>query len=156
MAERAVSQPIDVPFPGVVLRVHPAAGLVETIFPDGKVCPATREPTPENCAQAAEQGYPADADGCWRSLVEHEALHTICAADLWPDGLSAPLRQEVGDARRYVDRLHEEAVVLGVQMWENGQPVHPALRPYRAHLVKWRQTMHRVREAVGFPGRHFR
>lgn len=136
---------------GCTLRVFPQERRTEVRFADGKTVAGTREATPENVAEAASQGYAADADGCWRSLVEHEALHVLCSADIWPDKLSAALRHEAGDARPYWARLHEEAVCLAFQAWSNGATdgVPVPLKPYRGFIVPWRAALLGVRDAVG-------
>jgi len=135
---------------GVYLRAYPDEARVETLFPDGRLVPGTREPTPENCAEAASQGYTPDADGCWRSLVEHEAMHNIVAPDLWPDGISAALAHEAGLPRTYRARLHEEAVVLSFQAWSNDLPIEPALRQYKSCLSRWIMGLGAVRRAMGW------
>jgi hypothetical protein len=132
------------------LVVHTAARVVETRWPDGRRVGGTREATPDNIAQAVEQGYAADAAGCWASLTEHELLHSVTAVDLWPDRRSAALRHEAGDPRPYWARLYEEGVTIAAQAWLTGaQPTLPApLRPYRHCLCRWRDAVTALRAAL--------
>jgi hypothetical protein len=139
------------PLPGEAeLVVHTGARLVETRWPDGRRVTGTRDDTPENRAQAAEQGYRANADGCWASLTEHELLHSVVAVDLWPDRRSAALRHEAGEPRPYWARLYEEGVTIAAQAWLTG--AHPTLpvplRPYRHCLVRWRDAVDALRRAL--------
>lgn len=99
---------------GVVFEIDAEARQVRTIYPDGRSMAATREDTPENRAEAADQGYTGE-DAVWRSLVAHELLHTLATRALLGRE-SLVLRHESGAERnRYALRLHEEAVVISLQ-----------------------------------------
>ncbi len=51
---------------GITFQVNAGARVVSTIYPDGYTAHATRDDTPENRAEASEQGY-TGADLVWRS-----------------------------------------------------------------------------------------
>jgi hypothetical protein len=108
---------VDLGF-GVTFRVFPETRYVETLFPDGFRAGATREPTAENLKEAEEQGYEGP-DRCWRSLIEHELMHTLVARALF-DRESIVLRYEAGaELAPYGRRLLEEGVVLSLQHFLN-------------------------------------
>ena len=112
----------------VFLEVHADRREVTTLYRDG-VQAAQRPDTPENRAQAAEQGY-RGGEAVWRSLVHHEALHTLTARAIYGRE-SRVLRHECGvEPATYAERLHEESVVLALQRWMNTRDVLPALGPY--------------------------
>lgn len=103
---------------GVTYHVDAAQKIVWTAFPGGRSMAATREDNAENRAEAADQGY-CGTDAVWRSLVEHEALHTLISREVFGTE-SLVLRHEAGiDYARYAVRLHEEALVLSAQRWRN-------------------------------------
>jgi hypothetical protein len=97
---------------GVVLRIH-SSTYVETVYPDGLVAGAGREPTYDNLQEMADEGY-TDLHVC---LVEHEILHTLLSRIVF--GTESPvLREQAGAGRaRYAIRLYEEALVISYQTW---------------------------------------
>jgi hypothetical protein len=110
---------------GVTSEVHD--GFARTVYPDGFHMDATRPDTSENRAEAADQSYPATAEGVWQSLLEHEAGHTLAGRILFGTE-SAVLRHESGaDPHRYAKRLHEEAFVLSAQRLANTGQADPVL-----------------------------
>jgi hypothetical protein len=118
---------------GVVIEVCPAERRVRTVYPDGRAMAATREDTPANRAEALAQGY-AGEGAVWRSLVEHEALHSLLAR-LAFGRESLVLRHECGaEPARYALRLHEEALTLSAQRWLNTGRADPVLWPHIAAL----------------------
>lgn len=113
-----------------------AASRVVVVRYQGRSMTGTREPTPENCAQAEEQGYTPDADGCWRSLVDHELLHPFLAS--WAFGEpSFVVRHEAGaESVPYATRLFEEGIVIAFQRFANSGEVTLPLRHFeRATLA---------------------
>jgi hypothetical protein len=124
---------------GVTFTIWPDQRYVETLFSDGHSMGATREDTPQNRAEAAEQGYHG-VDAVWRSLVLHEALHSLTAAPLG-HRYSLVLRHECGAERHpYRLRLYEEACVLAVERFLNTGQIDRLLWPHvgaicRAGLV---------------------
>ena len=106
---------------GVTFTIDPERRIVATTYPDGVTAYATREDTPENRAEAADQGYHGP-DAVWRSLCEHEALHTLTARRLFGCE-SLVLRHEAGaEPARYAPRLHEEAATISLQrMLQTGE-----------------------------------
>lgn len=125
---------------GVVFEVDDDIREVATVYADGHAMHALRSDTPDNRAEAAEQGYHG-ADAVWGSLAEHEALHTLLTRAL--DGReSRVLRHESGAERhRYALRLHEEARVISFQTWLNTGVVDPALEPHRRQLGAIRSAL---------------
>lgn len=104
---------------GAKLALFP--DYVETLFEDGYIASAHREFNDVNIAQAIEQGYAATKEGLYASLAEHEALHTIVARWLYSDRNSLVLLQSAG-CEVYLPhwkQLHEESVVLGLQVYLN-------------------------------------
>ena len=140
---------VTTPLPyGARFRVHPDVRITETVYPDGKIVGGMREPTTENCREAAEQGYPPTPAGCWLSLVTHEIAHSVCAATLH-GSYSIALRDAAGDPQPYALRLAEEGVVLCVERFLNTGEVRWPLEPYRAHLDPWSSAIRAAVRACG-------
>lgn len=113
---------------GVTFVIDPAQRRCETRYPDGFSMAATRDDTPDNRTEAADQGYPATADGVWRSLLEHEIGHSLAGRILFGTE-SVVLRHESGAERhRYAKRLHEEAWVISAQRLANTGEMDAVLR----------------------------
>jgi len=121
-------------------------GYVETRWKDGRVTGATRPESPENIAQAAEQGY-TGPHACWRSLCDHEAAHSITADVLWGSHSPALRHESTGgdpDAppERYALalRYYEEGIVLAMQRYvttgEVTTPIVPLTVPVRDEIVR--------------------
>lgn len=117
-----------------VFRVHP--DRVETVFPDGRIANATRADTPENRETAVDLGYTDGPEGVFAALREHELLHSLLAD--WSLDRPSPVLRHYAGAERvpYLDRLHEEAGVLAMQLLINTGHEHPALRQFRAVDVR--------------------
>jgi hypothetical protein len=102
-------------------EVWPDSRSVRTVFPDGLSCGGMRdEKDPQNIREAHEgQGY-TGADAVWKSLVDHELLHSLVAEVVF-DRPSVVLRAEAGDAAFVPawEKHEEEAVVLAFQYWFN-------------------------------------
>ncbi len=98
---------------------HPRS--VRTVFFDGLSCGGMRdENDPSNIREAREgQGY-VGPDAVWRSLVEHELLHSLVSEILF-DRWSLVLRSEAGDETfiSALDKYEEEAIVLACQRYSN-------------------------------------
>ena len=100
-----------------------------TVYADGYRAHAERPDTPENRAEAADQGYRGDG-AVRRSLVEHELLHSLVSRNLLGCE-SRVLRHEAGaEPCRYALRLYEEALTISAQRWMNTGCVDPVLLPY--------------------------
>ncbi len=130
--------------PAASLRVYPADLLTEVVFHGGHKVLGIRPETPDNVAEAADQGY-LGPNACWRSLVEHELLHILVAEWMdWPYSLA--LAHESGFARvPYGERLYEEALVLAFQRYTNTGQIWPALAPWKDQLADWRRIFERAR-----------
>jgi hypothetical protein len=124
---------------GVQFKADSSSGIVTTIFPDGLFAAATREPTRDNVQCAAEIGYMGnDFDICWRSLIDHELLHTFVSRRIFHRE-SPTLRHECSNEHViYVIRLHEEVLVLQMQHWiQNNEPLQIiALTINDRHVIK--------------------
>lgn len=128
---------------GVMFEVWRDLREVRTLYPDDLAMGAQRPDTPENRAEAADQGY-VGQDAVWRALVEHELLHTLVARRVFGRD-SLVLRHECGGERaRYALRLHEEALVLSFQRWANTFQRDPVLEPYKLNLLDLLTELHRV------------
>lgn len=115
---------------GVIFTIDFENREVATRYPDGAVAYASRPDTDENRREAADQGYVGEG-AVWRSLVEHEALHTLSARAVFGRE-SLVLRHEAGaEPARYALRLHEEAVTISLQRWVNTREADPVLASSR-------------------------
>lgn len=96
---------------------------VRTIFPDGLSCGATRdEKDPLNIQEAVTEGYSVyGRHAVWRSLIDHEFLHSLMSEILF-DRPSLVLREQAGDNAFVPARIkyEEEILVLFFQEWLNG------------------------------------
>ena len=126
---------------GVTFEVDRENGVVTTVYKDGPHpgtqyrCAATREDDAQNRAEAADQGYMAEAQGVWDSLVDHEILHTLVSRELFGRE-SYVLRHEAGaEPARYALRLHEEAAVISFQTWLNTTRRDPVLIAFHDHIL---------------------
>lgn len=93
---------------------------VRTTFSDGLYAGAIRdESDPVNIIQAQSEGYTGESI-VWKSLVDHELLHSIVAEILF-DRPSVVLRTEAGCASFWPlwERYEEEMLVLGMQIYLN-------------------------------------
>jgi len=104
-----------------VFDVFPARALVLTSYDDHHRCWGERENNGQNVREAISQGYKGEPDAIiWRSLVEHELLHSVVAEMLWGTR-SRVLSTEAGLS--FVPswlRYEEEAIALAFQAWLNG------------------------------------
>lgn len=101
---------------GVELLVDRSARKVITNL-GGYAAHATRDPTAENREQAAEQGY--EGRDVWRSLVDHEALHSLVAWRMWGTKSPVLLHEAGAGPVIYARRLYEEALVISAQRYVN-------------------------------------
>ena len=133
-----MNEPLEIPLRYATLRIWPSTRYVDTIWPDGKTCGATRGDNAGNRQEAADQGY-IGQDAVWRSLVEHELAHNLVSE--WILGLPSPtLRHEAGAERApYWLRLQEEAWALAFQIYANTGKAQPPLHPYGVFLRRWYQ-----------------
>lgn len=91
---------------------------VLTMWEDGRSCCATRDVNHDSIAEANDEGY-FGAHAVWCSLVEHELCHTLVSRRVF-NCESPTLRHEAGaQPALYVNRLHEEALVISFQTWRN-------------------------------------
>lgn len=123
----------------VNFEINPSAREVRTIFPDGITCCGTRDVTPANVREARSQGYEgSDELVVWRSLVEHELLHSLVAECIF-DRHSLVLRTE-GGGEFYPSwlRYEEEMLAIGWQAFSNGLGYGPLMRYSVGELaIKW-------------------
>lgn len=111
---------ISIPLKYCTYEIWPESRSVRTVFPDGLSCGGMRdENDPVNIQEAEEEGY-TGKDSVWRSLVEHELLHSIICEVLF-NRPSNVLRSEAGDVTFYSARqkYEEEVLVLSFQEWLN-------------------------------------
>jgi hypothetical protein len=115
-----VSEPLVLALPQhAVVHVYPSTRYLETRYADGYSYGAMRDCNEETLRDAEDLGYPKTPLGVWRSLCEHELLHSILAHELY-DSPSLVLRHMSGAL--YVanhNRQYEEAIVQGFQHWIN-------------------------------------
>lgn len=124
---------------GVQFVVNPVTRIVATVYPDGLLAAATRKPNRDNVQCAVEIGYiGASPDICWRSLIDHELLHTFVSRQIFRRE-SPTLRHECSNEHTiYIRRLHEEVLVLYMQHWlHNNEPLKViALTINDRHVIK--------------------
>lgn len=116
---------------GVTYTIDDEARTVTTRYSDGHVAVGVRAETPQNFAEAEDQGY-AGTDAVWCSLVEHECLHTMVSRAVFGRE-SLVLRLGVQPSR-YAQRLHEEALVISLQRLINTSWADPILGPHLPSL----------------------
>lgn len=122
---------ITIPLRYAVYEVWPDTRTVRTRFHDGRSACGTRDPAdPQNLAEAESQGYHHAAEPVWRSLVEHELLHSVVPEALF-DRWSTVLRTESGgDFYPSWQRYEEEALCLAYQTFFNTRVMPPVLLRY--------------------------
>lgn len=124
-------------------------GHVTTQWDDGRESTAWRRDNRENRLQAQEQGYSPTPEGVWASLVEHEALHTLVSRVVYHQPHSAVLRVAAGDPQAHCplwQRLHEESIVLALQLYLNTRQCTKPLDPWLPWLAPYAQGF---RETLG-------
>jgi len=125
-----------------IYEIDSAAREVRTLFPDGITCYGTRDVTPANVREARSQGYKgSDEQAVWRSLVEHELLHSLVAECIF-DYPSLVLRTE-GGGELYPSwlRYEEEMLAISWQAFSNGLGHGPLIRYSVGELaVKWEEV----------------
>lgn len=141
----AEAPPLVWTFAGCVVREWPDAdvhGYLETVWPDGTTCGATRGSEMYNLEYARHLGYAGVRD----ALREHELAHTFVSEALgFPYSLTlraAALGFAPGCAP-YEFQLFEEAVVLDFQRYLNTGEIGPALNPYRPLVPRWADEFRR-------------
>lgn len=120
------------------LNLHTERTVVTT-FPDGFTCEGSRSVTPDNVREAHTQGYSgSDPYVVWRSLVDHELLHTVLYDELF-NRPSAVLRTESGaEFTPSWVRYQEEALVLSMQHYLHTDVVTDTLNRYMTRYVRER------------------
>lgn len=89
---------------------------VATVFNNtAHTCVGSRDDTQQNREEAARQGYSADANGVWRSLVEHEILHSLVAEVMFDRESRVALAESGKEITPTWERYEEEAIVLSLQ-----------------------------------------
>jgi hypothetical protein len=109
---------------GVTYSIDDAARMVTTRYPDGHETTGWREETPQNFAEAEDQGY-AGPEAVWCSLVEHECLHTMVSRAVF--GRESLVLRLGREPARYALRLHEEALVISLQRLMNTGRADPII-----------------------------
>jgi hypothetical protein len=144
-ALRHPGEPAVWTFTGCEVHEYPDAydnGFLETVWPDGAKCPATRDHTMQNADYASQLGY-----GCVRdALREHELAHTFVAEALgFPYSLTlrAVALGFTPGCAPYEFQLWEESVVLDFQRYLNTGEIGPALNPYRPLTPRWAEEFRR-------------
>jgi len=123
---------ISIPLKYCTYEVWPDSRSVRTVFPDGLSCGAMRdESDPNNIREAREgEGY-TGPDAVWRSLVDHELLHSLVAEAVL-DRSSVVLREQAGDQTFTPawEKYEEESLVLAYQLFFNtGIECRPLVYP---------------------------
>jgi hypothetical protein len=114
----------EIAFEHCAVRVFTADRFLETRFPDGAVCPATPEPTPDYLRTALDLGYGASDDPQWALCLAHELAHTYVAERFgWPHSivLWAVAHKAEADIPSDVGKAEEEHV-FDFQRLSNGFP----------------------------------
>lgn len=95
-------------------EIYPISRRVCTAYKEGFFTWANRETNEDNIQEANSQGYSGE-DAVWKSLVEHEYLHSLISELLY-DHPSLVLETESGRAfHPSWLRYQEESVVIGIQ-----------------------------------------
>lgn len=111
-------------------EIWPGERIVCTTFPDGKACCGTRAETLENIREAEAQGYTGPL-AVWRSLVEHELLHSLVAEIIF-NRPSQVLRTEAGgEFAPLWSRFEEETIALALQRHFQAGDFPDPLRLYK-------------------------
>ena len=130
-------------------RVHADRREVETVFPDGRIAGAQRQVDDITKQDALDLGYTHSTDGVWRSLVEHELLHSVISDTAWQRASRVLLHVAGACWVPYLDRVYEEAVILSAQLWLRTGEVRPVLRDVGSGVRYWRPALERlVRQAM--------
>lgn len=77
-----MTEPQTIPFRNCHVRYFPEAFYLETVFPDGEMCPALFTFTDEDAAKARTLGYHPTRSGITQMHLEHELSHTFVAEAL--------------------------------------------------------------------------
>ena len=106
---------LSIPLKYCIFEIWADQRTVATVFPSGHTCTGSRADTEQNRTEAESQGYTADEQGVWRSLVEHELLHNLLA-EIVHNHPSRVMETESGKAfHPSWLRYYEEAQVLAAQ-----------------------------------------
>ena len=95
-------------------QIFAPARMVVTEFPDGRSCIGTREDNYQNRREAESQGYTGE-DAVWRSLVEHELLHSLVAEMIFGHPSLVLTTESGGEFTPSWLRYEEEMIVLSLQ-----------------------------------------
>lgn len=110
-------------------EVWPEKHLVSTIFPCGAIVSGIRENSQQSITEAESQGYKGERI-VWRSLAEHELLHSLSSEILF-DRPSKVLETEAGITfHPSWERYEEEAIVLAFQYHSNTKSYPTILYPF--------------------------
>jgi hypothetical protein len=139
------AEPLVWTFTGCEVREYPYAdvhGYLETVWPDGATCGATRDGTMQNADYARHLGYP----DVRHALREHELAHHAVAG--WLGQPYSPTLRAVAlgfapGTLPYEQQLAEEALVLDFQRFMMTGEVGPALNPYRLLAPGWAEEFRR-------------
>lgn len=152
--EAITTKPIIWPFSACEVREYPhedAHGYLETVWPDGEKCGATRGTEMYNLDYARHLGYTGVRD----ALREHELAHTFIAEKLGyeysPTLRAVALKYAPGTAP-YELQLAEEAVVLGFQLYLQTGRIGLGFSPYAWRAAEWGEEF-RARFCAGVGSR---
>jgi hypothetical protein len=125
--------------------------LVATHFDNGRSCVASREPNEMNRNEARDEGYGTAAgdtpDMVWHCLKEHELAHCFIPEKLW-DSPSPALMTECGNVYPYHQRLFEESLVIGFQIYLNTGKIPQQLQPFSDRLSSWKAEFVKLTEGL--------
>lgn len=102
---------------------------VATVFPDGHACFGTREDNPQNRREAEAQGYSGPL-AVWRSLVEHELLHSLVAEIIFDRPSVVMLTESGAGFTPTWLRYEEEMLALSLQRLFNTGEIPDPLKRY--------------------------
>lgn len=101
---------------------------VATVFNDtAHTCVGSRDDSQQNRDEASRQGYTADEKGVWKSLVEHEILHSLVAEVMSNMESRVALAESGKQITPTWERYEEEAIVLSIQYLINTNQITSTL-----------------------------
>lgn len=96
---------------------------VKTVFPNGYYCDGFRDKDDwRNVREAESQGYTGDK-AVWRSLVEHELLHSLVSQYLFDRPSRVMLTESGAEFTPLWERYEEEALSLALQRYFNTRDI---------------------------------
>lgn len=115
-------------------EIFPEERLVSTTFPDGRACVGSRDDNDQNKREAESQGY-AGENAVWRSLVEHELLHSLVAEHLFRTESRVLHVESGGGFIPTWERYEEEMLCLALQYYLQTGDKPECLQRYNNELI---------------------